>query len=211
MRMKRIGGVAGAVALGLGVVAGGLTFSTPATAQSSAAPASYAVDLVHSSLLFKVRHAGVANFYGRFNEFEGAFTLNAENPVASRFEFTVKLESVDTRSSGRDDHLRSPDFFNVKQFPTASFKSTDVRKTGDTTYEVTGELNLHGVTKPITAALEHTGTGSFQGKDRMGVEAIIQIKRSDFGITSFLAPDGGEDGGIGNTVTLTVSIEGVKQ
>ncbi|MFG0273499.1 MAG: YceI family protein [Phycisphaerales bacterium] len=210
MRKHRMGGVVSAVALGLGVV-GGLTWSATAIAQSSAGAATYAADVVHSTVMFQIRHAGVTNFYGRFNDFTGSFSLNEENPAASRFDFTIQLESVDTGSNGRDDHLRSPDFFNVTQFPTSSFKSTNVRKTGEDTYEVTGELNLHGVTKPITATVTHTGTGTFRNKDVKGIEAVFQIKRSEFGITNYLAPDGGEGGGIGNTVTITVAVEGVKQ
>jgi polyisoprenoid-binding protein YceI len=211
MRKHRISSVAGAMALGLGVIAGGLSMATTAAAQSGGAAATYAADVVHSTIMFQIRHAGVTNFYGRFNDFEGNFSLNEQNPVASRFDFTIRLETVDTGVSGRDDHLRSPDFFNVAQFPTATFKSTDVKKTGDDTYEVTGELNLHGQSKPITATLTKTGVGTFRGNEVMGIEAVFQIKRADFGMTTYLAPDGGEGGGIGNTVTVTVAIEGVKQ
>jgi len=211
MRKLRISSVAGAMALGLGVGAGGLAIGTTAAAQSSTAAPTYAADVVHSTVMFQIRHAGVTNFYGRFNDFEGTFSLNEQNPVASRFDFTIKLESVDTGSSGRDDHLRSPDFFNVAQFPTATFKSTDVKKTGEDTYEVTGELKLHGKAKAITATLTKTGVGTFRGNEVMGIEAVFQVKRADFGMTNYLAPDGGEGGGIGNTVTVTVAIEGVKQ
>jgi len=209
MRTHRLTSLAGAAALGLALLAGGMAVTADAQPASSAP--TYAADVVHSSVIFKIRHAGVTNFYGRFNDFEGTFTLDEDNPAASRFNFTVKLESVDTGASGRDDHLRSPDFFNVKQFPAATFKSTDVRRAEEGVYEVTGELDLHGVTKPVTATVVHTGEGSFRNNPISAIEATLQIKRSDFGMTTYLAPDGGEGGGIGNTVTLTIAVEGVQQ
>jgi polyisoprenoid-binding protein YceI len=194
-------------------IAGAITLapSADARAAANAAASTYKPDVVHSSIIFRIRHAGVANFYGRFNEFEGSFTWDDASPENSDFEFTIKLDSVDTGNEGRDNHLRNPDFFNVRQFPTARFKSTSVTPRGDSNFEVAGELTLHGVTKAITANLEHTGSGRFRNNEVMGFEATFDIKRSDFGIMYGLAPDQGEGGGIGNTVRLIFAVEGVKQ
>lgn len=164
---------------------------------------SYATDNVHSSVIFRTTHAGVANFYGRFNTIEGTFTL-AENPAESTFNFTIQTESVDTGNQGRDDHLRNPDFFNVKQFPTATFVSTGIVASADGPHTLNGNFTLNGVTRPISADLTFTGTGTFRNHQVAGFEAVFTIKRSDFGITTYL-------GAIGDEVTVTVAVEGRKQ
>src|SRR5690606_12310475 len=99
------------------------------------------------SVIYRIKHMDVAYHYGRFNEFAGTFLLNADSPADSSVEITIQTASIDSGNEGRDKHLRSPDFFNVEQFPTATFSSTSVRKTGDTTYEVTGDFTLNGTTK----------------------------------------------------------------
>src|SRR5947209_14950172 len=100
-------------------------------AVGAAAPAraadTYAVDPMHSSVYFKISHLGLANVFGRFNEFSGNFTLDPDDAGKCSFEMTIKPESVDTNNPKRDSHLRSPDFFNVKQFPAITFKSTAVK------------------------------------------------------------------------------------
>jgi polyisoprenoid-binding protein YceI len=172
---------------------------------------SFIADPVHSSINFKIRHAGSSNFYGRFNDFQGTFTLDHDSPENSVFNFTVELSSVDTKVNDRDNHLRSPDFFNTKLYSQATFASTFVERVEEGTYSVTGDFSLHGVTKEITAIVTHIADGTFQGSQRTGIEAKFELKRSDFGITSFLAADGGESGGLGNKVTILASFEGIKQ
>lgn len=165
---------------------------------------SYAVDPVHSSVVFRVKHLNTSHAWGRFNDIAGSFTLDESNPSASRLEFTVKAASVDTNNEARDNHLRGPDFFNAVQYPDISFASKTVEKTAEG-YEVSGELTFHGVTKPLTVTLVPTGTGKdMRGNAIAGVDATFTIKQSDFGVTMMAAA-------IGDAVTLFVSIEGVKK
>lgn len=150
----------------------------------------YAVDTVHSSVLFKVKRFDVANFYGRFNGLTGTISHDAENPANSSVEFEIKADAVDTDNDRRDDHLRSPDFFDAKQFPVITFKSTGVKPTSENRLEVTGDLTMHGVTRSIVADVEVVGTGQHprQGTPIIGFETRFTVKRSDFGINYMLGP-----------------------
>lgn len=169
----------------------------------------YEVDGVHSSLVFKIRHAGMANFYGRFNNFSGQIHFDQADPTKSRFNFTVQTDSVDSGNTGRDGHLKNADFFNSRQFPTIKFESTGVKAAANGKYELTGNLTLMGETRPITATLTDVTTGKVRDNDALGFEARFSIKRSDFGMTKYLAPDNGEGGALGNTVELIVAVEAV--
>src|SRR5260370_1351689 len=113
----------------------------------------YDFDLVHSSVSFKARHLDISWIHGRFNEVEGKFSLDRENPSKSKFELTIKADSVDTANKARDEHLRQPDYFDTKQFPTIEFKSTSA-KAIEGGYEVTGDFTMHGTTKKITFVLK---------------------------------------------------------
>jgi polyisoprenoid-binding protein YceI len=178
-------------------------------AEISAAQRLYEVDIVHSSLIFKIRHAGMANFYGRFNTFTGQINFDEANPVNSTFNFTVQTGSVDTANNGRDGHLKNADFFNSRQFPTIEFKSTGMKQLSEGRYELTGDLTLMGETRPVTAVVTDVTTGKVRDNDAMGFEARFSIQRSDFGMTKYLAPDNGEGGALGNTVELIVAVEAV--
>src|SRR5258708_120777 len=123
------------------------------SALSARAGENYKIDPVHSSISFKIQHSGISWVHGRFNEFSGSYTLDKDDPSKGTFELTIKPESVDTNNKGRDGHLRSGDFFNVKQFPALTFKSTGI-KAADGNLEVTGDLTMHGETKPITFTLK---------------------------------------------------------
>jgi polyisoprenoid-binding protein YceI len=162
---------------------------------------SYTADPVHSTIVYRVKHMNATYFWGRFNTITGSFTLDEANPAQSRFEFQVKADSIDTGNAKRDQHLKSPDFFNVVQFPTIAFKSQSVTKSGQA-YEVVGDLTLHGVTKPITVKVVPTGTGKGpMGGPIAGIEATLLLKRTDFGMSNML-------GGLGDDVWVTVSVEG---
>jgi polyisoprenoid-binding protein YceI len=164
----------------------------------------YKVDPVHSTVLFKVKHFGVGYVYGRFNKFAGTVSFDDANPADSSIAVTVNTSSVDSGNQGRDQHLRGPDFFNVKEFPEVTFKSTAVKKIDDHNYEVTGDLTLLGVTKPITAKVERIGTATDpRGGQRSGIEAVFTIKRLDYGMK--FMPDA-----LGDEVTVTAALEGVK-
>src|SRR4030081_840864 len=117
---------------------------------SANAADTFKVDPVHSFVLFSVQHLGIANTYGRFNDISGTVVFDKDNPAKSSVEVSVPLDSLDTHNSIRDRSLKSPDFFNAKQFPTMTFKSTKVEGSGDT-LEVSGDITIRGVTKPLTA------------------------------------------------------------
>lgn len=186
------------------IALGALSAALLASPAAFAADA-YKIDDVHSHLNFKILHLNTGYQYGRFNDFEGTVWVDEKNPANSKVEITAKTESIDTRAPKRDEHLRSPDFFNAKQFPTLSFKSTKVEAAGKDTYKVTGNLTLHGVTKPLTFTFHKTGEGKDPwGGFRMGGEATFSINRFDYGINYM--PDG-----LGKDVTLMLSFEGVKQ
>lgn len=165
----------------------------------------YKVDPVHSSVLFRAKHFNTGYFYGRFNSVSGSVVVDDANPAKSSVEIQVKVESIDTNDAKRDQHLKSPDFFNAKQFPTISFKSKQVKKSGKDAYEVTGDLTIHGVTRSVTANVTRTGEGKDPfGGYRIGFETVFTIKRSDFGMKFMLQ-------GISDEVRLIVSIEGIRQ
>ena len=127
--------------------------------------------------------------------------LDETNPAESRFEFQVKADSIDTGIPKRDLHLKSPDFFNAVQFPTIAFKSQSVTKSGDA-YDVTGDLTLHGVTKPVKVKVVPTGKSKdMKGTPIAGIEATFTIKRSDFGMSKMSRA-------VGDDVWITVGIEG---
>ena len=147
------------------------------------APAdTFKLDPVHSEVVFQVEHMGVSKVFGRFNTIQGLFTLD-DDPSKISFEADVPVESLDTGAAPRDKHLKSPDFFNAKQFPDITFKSTAVKKTGDNAFEVTGDLTLHGVTKSITVTLTKVGQAQTQMGERAGFDGQFTVNRSDYGMT----------------------------
>ncbi|RMG17909.1 MAG: hypothetical protein D6731_03205 [Planctomycetota bacterium] len=167
----------------------------------------YGIDPVHSTIIFRIKHLGVSYLYGRFNKVQGTLFLDDEDPSKSKISVEVTAASVDTGNQKRDDHLRGPDFFNVKQFPKITFKSTKVKKTGEAIYEVTGNLSLHGKTKQITVRATRVGTGPDPwGGHRTGFELVFRVKRSDFGMNYMQG-----EKGIGDEVRLIVGIEAVRK
>lgn len=175
------------------------------SAGALAAADRYALDPDHASVVFKVNHLGFSHTYGRFNKVEGELVLDEAAPAKSSLRLTIDAESVDTGNARRDAHLRGPDFFDCKQFPKITFTSKAMRKAGDKVWEVTGDLALHGVTKSLTLTVHQLGTGQDPwGKTRTGGDLEFTVKRSEFGM-NFMP------GGIGDDVTLMVSIEGIKQ
>jgi polyisoprenoid-binding protein YceI len=163
----------------------------------------YKVDSVHATVIYRLSHLNVGNAYGRFNEPTGTVVLDKENPSNSSFTFEIDVNKIDTANEKRDQHLKSPDFFDAKQFPTITFKSTKVEASGDD-FKVTGDLTLHGVTKSITVNLKKTGESQTQMGYRTGWEATHDLKRSEYGMT-------GMQGAIGDDVHLVISYEAVKQ
>lgn len=165
----------------------------------------YGIDAVHSGISFQISHLGLSYIHGRFNDFSGSFTIDTADPAKSSFSLAIKTESIDTNNSKRDDHLKSPDFFNAKQFPAISFTSTSV-KPAEGGYEVTGDLTLHGVTKPVTFTLKGGAAAEFpKGVSRTGFSTgQIVIKRSDFGVGKPMPV-------LGDEVYVSIGFEGTKK
>lgn len=164
----------------------------------------FKIDPVHSSIAFSVKHLGVTEFYGRFNDISGQVVFDKADPAKNSVEVTIPVESIDTHDEKRDQHLKSPDFFNAKQFPAIVFKSKSVETDGDN-YKATGDLTLHGVTKPLTLEIKRGPDGKgMEGEIRGGGATRFKIKRSDFGMDFMQGP-------LGDEVTVLLSLEGVKQ
>jgi polyisoprenoid-binding protein YceI len=163
------------------------------------------VDAVHSSMVFKVKHAGIANFYGRFNKISGKLLIDADDPAESLIQLSIDAASVDTNNPDRDKHLRSPDFFNAPEHPEITFESEKVTPKGGSRFEVRGKLGLHGVEKDVTVQVEQTGFGALGGflGTRVGYEARFTLKRSDFQMSYALDV-------LGDDVDVVISLEGTK-
>jgi len=165
----------------------------------------YSIDPVHSTVEFKVRHLGISTVTGHFTDFAGTVIFNPDKPEASSVEIIVQAQSVDTGSAKRDTHLKSESFFDAQKFPTLTFKSTAVQKTDPTTYTVTGDLTLHGVTKPVTISFSDLGTAKgMKGETRHGGETELKIKRSDYGMNFMIGP-------VGDEVKISLAFSGVEQ
>lgn len=200
--MNSIRKIVAASALTLALAAGSYAALSASAAQPAAPAAAtgaktFKVDGVHSSVIFKVKHLNASNFYGRFNKVEGTFDL-----AGNVLEATVDAASVDTNSTGRDSHVKSPDFFSVKEFPTITFKGTSFTKKDDLNWEVKGDLTFHGKAKEVVLNVVTTGEGpGMRGGTVAGIETTFTIKRSDYGMDFMLK-------GLSDDVTLTVALEG---
>lgn len=213
MKGRFIGfGGAAVVAAGLavGAVFGGMSggaAETPLSPAPAAEAAKFKIDGVHSNVLFKIRHLGVSNFYGRFNKIKGEFTWDSSKPESSTINITIDTSSIDSNNEARNNHLKSPDFFNVKEHPEITFKSTSIAKSGDG-WELTGDLTLLGKTKEVKAKFAFVGERDAGGQFgyRGGFDAMFNIKRSELGMNW-----GVENGALGDEVGIIVGIEGVRQ
>lgn len=185
--------------------------STTLTAPQTAAGTTWTLDPVHSVAEFKVRHMMISNVKGQFTGLTGVLTFDEHDITRSSVQATIDASTVNTREGQRDVHLRSADFFDVEQFPTLSFTSTHVRRTGDDELAVTGDLTIHAVTRPVTFQVEGpTAAGKDPwGNTRIGVSAMTRINRKDYGLTWNTAL---ETGGIlvGEDVAITLDLEFVK-
>jgi polyisoprenoid-binding protein YceI len=188
-----------------------MTTTTPAQLALSDLAGTYALDPAHTRIGFVARHAMVTKVRGAFNEFEGTATLDGANPAASHVEVTISTASIDTRNAQRDEHLRSNDFLAMQEYPQITFSSTGVRQVDDTTFEVTGDLTIKGVTKPITIPFTFEGAAKDPfGHLRAGFEGSVTINRKDYGITWNAAL---ETGGVlvSDKVTLEFEVSAIKQ
>ena len=162
------------------------------------------LDNSHASLIFGVSHFGYSYTYGRFNKMGGQFSFDKANLPAAKFEFTIDASSVDTNDAKRDEHLRGPDFFDAKQFPTIKFKSKSITPT-EAGMDVVADVTMHGVTREITIPMQYLGEGPGPyGKYRCGFNSQFIAKRSDFGMKG-MVPN------IGDDISITFSFEGIKK
>jgi polyisoprenoid-binding protein YceI len=165
------------------------------------------VDPVHSTVEFQVKHLGIATVKGQFTEFEGTLEVGHDGVSA---DGKVSVTSVDTREPQRDEHLRSPDFFDAEHFPEITFQSTSIRPVDEDTFEIEGDLTIHGVTRPVTlkAVVEGTETDP-EGNDRVGLSVVGDINRSDHDMKFNMALGSGNML-VSDKVKLVLDISAVK-
>ena len=170
----------------------------------------WTVDPAHSSVEFSVKHMGIANVRGKFSDLEGTLEMQ-EELAASRVRGSVKVASIDTGESQRDDHLRSPDFFNVEEFPEITFESTRIEALDEDTSRVFGNLTMHGVTHEIKleVAIQGTDTDPW-GNTRAGLEVVGKLKRSDWDM-KFNQALGSGNMLVGDKVAVALDISAVLQ
>ncbi|SMO85998.1 YceI family protein [Fodinibius sediminis] len=148
-------------------------------------------DPAHSKLGFTVTHLGIADVPGYFGDYDVTIEASKEDFSDAQVELTVQTASIDTRVEKRNNHLKSPDFFNVEKYPTMTFKSMDIKEVGDDKYELTGDLTLHGVTKPVTVTMIYRGNiqnEMTQGNLKAGIQITGIIDRSEFDLGNGFPP-----------------------
>ncbi len=179
-----------------------LALFTVVAAAASLSAETYTIDPVHSSVGFSLRHM-VSKFTSSFTKVSGTINYDAAHPEASSVEATIAIDSVATANEKRDAHLKSADFFDFAKFPSASFKSKSWKKTGENTFDVTGDLTIKDVTKEVVLKTTLVGSGPGMGGATLtGWEGTTTIKRTDFGVglDKFLPV-------LGDEVAITVGIE----
>jgi len=174
---------------------------------ASASADMYQIDTTHAEVGFSIRHMGISNVRGNFGDFSGSIEYDGVDPASLKAEATIQVESIDTGMKKRDDHLRSPDFFDAKAHPEMTFTTTAVEKSGDG-FVLKGDLTMHGVTQKI--ALPMTLAGPIDdpwGNSRIGIEISGTLKRHDWGVGT----DGASDKVIGKDVKLDINLEATKK
>lgn len=178
---------------------------------SPATVATWNLDPAHSAAEFKVKHMMISNVKGTFRGLKGVLKLDEADAARSRITASAEVSTLSTGDEQRDSHLKSGDFFDAAKYPQLTFTSTAVKSEGGGEYQVTGELTMHGVTRPVTFAVEGLST---PGKDpwgnlRIGLSATTKINRKDYGLTWNSAL---ETGGVlvGDEVTITIDAQFIK-
>ncbi len=184
--------------------------AVPLFAQAQAAPEIWVVDKQHSSASFKIRHL-MSNVTGYFRDLEGTILMDRADPAKSSVEFTIRSASIDTREPDRDEHLRSPDFFEVTKYPAITFKSTSVVPKSKTQFDVTGDLTMHGVTKRVTLPVTLEGfMRDARGIERAGFSTETTLDRKEYNISWNRVLD---EGGVllGDDVKVVIELEAGKK
>ena len=170
----------------------------------------WTVDPAHSKVGFGVKHMGIATVRGEFTEFEGTLEIGEDLSSAKAYG-TVKVQSVDTNEPQRDEHLRSPDFFDAAQYPEIRFESTSIEALDDEEFRIVGQLTIHGVTNEIVLHAELQGTDTDPwGNERVGLEVTGQLSRGDYGM-KFNQALGSGNMLVGDKIKLALDISAVKQ
>jgi polyisoprenoid-binding protein YceI len=173
-----------------------------------AAPETFKIDPVHSTIGFKVKHL-FANVTGRFLKVNGTIVYDSVHPENSSVQATIPVANIDTANETRDKHLQSPDFFDVSKFAEIAFKSKSVKADDPKTLEVTGDLTMHGVTKEVVLNVEFLGQGAGPKGEVSGWEATTKINRGDFGLKWNKIVEGVAM--VGDEVNIDLQIEADKQ
>lgn len=183
------------------VLAAGITFSA-----AHAAVDHYVLEKPHTQIVFLADHLGFSHSVGKFTDYTGQFTFDTADPEKSSVDVTINTSSIELNDPKWNEHLKGADFFNVEKFPTMTFKSTKIEKTGDNTANITGDLTLLGVTKSVTLAVKHNNSARhpFSGKYVSGFSATGKIKRSEFGMGYGLPA-------MGDEVDLIIEVEGLRE
>lgn len=180
-----------------------------APALALAATSSWSVDPAHSQVGFGVKHLVISTVRGEFKTYTGKIVLDEADVTKSTVDATVDVNSIDTKVADRDAHLKSPDFFDAAKYPSMTFKSSKVAKAGKGKLKVTGDLTLHGVTKPVVLDVATTPeVKGMQGETRRGFAATTKISRKAFGLTWNNLVEAGP--AVGDEVTITLELEAVK-
>ena len=169
--------------------------------------ADYVIDTekAHAFIQFRIKHLGYSWLLGRFNDFDGSFSYDEADPAASKVEVTIRTASIDSNHAERDKHLRGKEFLEVDKFPQATFVSSGFKENDDKTAALTGNLTLHGVTRPVTIDVKPVGHGPDPwGGKRRGFEGTTRLKLADYNIDFDLGPAARE-------VELFLSVEGIEQ
>lgn len=171
----------------------------------------FQVDPAHTFLAFSVRYLAISKVHGRFTRFAGELELDWEELTRSSAHLRIETASIETGVAERDAHLRSPDFLDVERFPEMVFNSSQVVRRTGAAFEITGQLHLRGVTRPVTLTAEYGGSAAdLQGIERAGVLARGNIDRRDFGLTWNRMVEPGALM-VGHEVELDLSIQGIRR
>lgn len=174
-----------------------------------AAGNAWQIDDAHSAASFSVKHMMVSNVRGAFSKVSGTVAYDGKNLKLAKVDATIDAASINTNDENRDKHLRSADFFDTDKFPTITFKSKKITPAGKGKFKMTGDLTMHGVTKPVTLAVDGPSavvSDKKKGTDRIGASATGKINRRDFGISYNSVLDNGGVG-ISEDVLLTLDVE----
>ncbi len=169
-------------------IAAGLISSALMFAPTIQAGEKFGFDNTHTSIMFSINHFGFSDVSGKFLKYTGGLDFDRKDPTKSKVNIDIDVASIDTDVAPLDEHLRAKDFFDVANHPSMKFESTKIKKTGKDQYAMTGNLSLHGVTKPVTlnVTLNKAADNPFTKKPALGFKASGVIKRSEFGVSAYV-------------------------